>query len=413
MERSADIMQDSKGGPIPGTTIFDGAQAQKGYALNRMCFSFNDAANREAFRADEDAYCARYRLTPDQREAVRSRNVLKLIEAGGKHLLPRQAGGDPRSQRAGRRRAADRPHRRGLQGQAQRSGGSLSAMAKIIGGLGVSHVPAIGKAMAQHLEEDPYWKPFFDGFGPARAWLRDARPDAVVVLYNDHGLNFFLDKMPAFAVGAAPEYRNADEGWGLPVQAPFMGAPDLSWSLIESLSAEEFDLTTCQEMLVDHAFCIPMSLFWGKEAGAIPTVPIAINTVQHPIPSPARCYKLGQAIGRAIESYPKDLRVAVIATGGLSHQLDGERAGFINRAFDEYCLDKLVNDPKALTQYSSHDLVELAGSQGVELLMWIAMAGAMTGEVHQVQRHYHIPISNTAAALLVLENRPRTGRRAA
>jgi len=277
-------------------------------------------------------------------------------------------------------------------------------MATIVGGLAVSHVPAIGKAIADHRQAEPYWKPFFDAFGPARAWLEQAKPDAVVVISNDHGLNFFLDKMPTFAIGAAPEYRNADEGWGLPVLHPFAGDPELSWHMIDKLVADEFDMTTCQEMLVDHGFCIPMELFWPDGPAPVRTVPIVINTVQHPLPSPARCFKLGQAIGRAIESYPKDIRVAVIATGGLSHQLDGERAGFINPEFDMLCLDKLVNDPKALTTYSTHDLVALAGSQGVELLSWIAMAGAMTGKVRQIHRHYHIPISNTAAALLVMEN---------
>ncbi len=286
-------------------------------------------------------------------------------------------------------------------------------MATIVGGLAVSHVPAIGKAIAENRQNEPYWKPFFDGFGPARDWLKRVRPDAVVVLYNDHGLNFFLDKMPTFAIGAATEYRNADEGWGLPVLHPFKGDPDLSWSLIESLVAEEFDLTTCQEMLVDHGFCIPLELFWPDGPAPVVTVPLSINTVQHPLPSAARCYKLGQALGRAIEAYPSDMRVAVIATGGLSHQLDGERAGFINREFDMLCLDKLVSDPKALTRYSTRELVALSGSQGVEVLMWIAMAGAMTGDIRQVHRHYHIPISNTAAALLVVENVKQAARNAA
>jgi protocatechuate 4,5-dioxygenase beta chain len=276
-------------------------------------------------------------------------------------------------------------------------------MAKLVGGLAVSHVPAIGRAIADHKQQDPYWKPFFDGFGPAREWLAKVKPDAVVVLYNDHGLNFFLDKMPTFAVGAAPEYSNADEGWGLPVLHPFKGDPELSWHIIDSLVADEFDVTTCQEMLVDHAFCIPMELFWPQ--GSPPAaVPIAVNTVQHPLPSALRCYKLGKAIGKAIESWPQDKRVAVIATGGLSHQLDGKRAGFINREFDMLCLDKLVNDPKALTGYSTKELVALSGSQGVEVLMWIAMAAAMTGHAKQISRNYHIPISNTASALLVIEN---------
>ena len=276
-------------------------------------------------------------------------------------------------------------------------------MAKLVGGLAVSHVPAIGRAIADHKQQEPYWKPFFDGFGPARDWLAKVKPDAVVVLYNDHGLNFFLDKMPTFAVGAAAEYSNADEGWGLPVLHPFKGDPELSWHIINSLVADEFDVTTCQEMLVDHAFCIPWSCS-GRRGSAASG---GSDRRQHGAASPAlgpRCYKLGKAIGRAVESWPEDKRVAVIATGGLSHQLDGQRAGFINREFDMLCLDKLVNDPKALTGYSTKELVALSGSQGVEVLMWIAMAAAMTGHRREVSRNYHIPISNTASALLVIEN---------
>jgi len=285
-------------------------------------------------------------------------------------------------------------------------------MAKLVGGMAVSHVPAIGRAIADQKQQDAYWKPFFDGVEPARAWLEEVRPDAAVVIYNDHGLNFFLDKMPTFAVGAAPQYRNADEGWGLPVLHPFAGDPALSWRLIDHLVGEEFDITTCQDMLVDHAFCIPMELFW-PDGSPPPAVPVVVNTVQHPLPSALRCFKLGQAIGRAIEAWPEDKRVVVIATGGLSNQLDGERAGFINRAFDQLCLDKLVSDPDALTGYSTRDLVELSGSQGVEILMWIAMSAAMTGRRRRVHSHYHVPISNTAAAVLVIENEPGTNAVAA
>lgn len=277
-------------------------------------------------------------------------------------------------------------------------------MAQIIGGLATSHVPAIGAAIAKGLQQDPYWKPFFDGFKAVHEWLARVRPDVVVMLYNDHGLNFFLDKLPTFAVGAADEYRHADEGWGLPVSRPFPGDARLSWHLIESLVADEFDITTCQEMLVDHAFAVPMSLLWpGTAPWPVKTVPISINTVQHPLPTPARCFKLGQAIGRAIESYDEESRVLVIGTGGLSHQLDGERAGFINKEFDLMCLDKLVSEPEALTKYSIPQLVELTGSQGVELMMWIAMRGALPASVSKAHSNYHIPISNTAAGLLVLE----------
>jgi protocatechuate 4,5-dioxygenase beta chain len=279
-------------------------------------------------------------------------------------------------------------------------------MATIIGGIGTTHVPAIGGAIAKGLQQESYWKPFFEGFKPAHAWLAANRPDAVVVIYNDHGLNFFLDKLPTFAVGAAAEYRHADEGWGLPVSAPFPGDPAFSWHIIESLVANEFDVTSCQEMLVDHAFTIPMALLWpDTDARPVITIPIEINTVQHPLPSPARCLKLGQAIGRAIASYARDMKVLVVGSGGLSHQLDGTRAGFINKEFDIMCLQQLVHQPEALTHYTIPQLVELAGSQGVELLNWIVMRGALTGEVSKIHSNYHIPISNTASALLVLNNR--------
>lgn len=278
-------------------------------------------------------------------------------------------------------------------------------MATIIGGIGSTHVPAIGAAIAKGLQNDPYWKPFFDGFPAAQQWLAKAKPDVVVVFYNDHGLNFFLDKMPTFAVGAADRYKNADEGWGLPVSQPYPGDAKFSWHLIESLVESEFDVTMCQEMLVDHAFTIPLSLLWpGADNRPVRTVPIAINTVQHPLPSAARCLKLGQAVGRAIDSYGENTRVLVVGTGGLSHQLDGTRAGFINKKFDLMCMEALLDNPQKLAQYSNTELIELAGTQGVEILNWIAMRGALTGRVSKIHSNYHIPISNTASALLVLEN---------
>ena len=286
-------------------------------------------------------------------------------------------------------------------------------MARIIGGVGTTHVPSIGKAIAEKKHDDPYWRPFFSGFDAVHRWLAHEQPDAMVIFYNDHGLNFFLDKLPTFAVGAAPEYRNEDEGWGIPVSRAAAGDPDFSWHLINGLVADEFDVTMCQEMLVDHAVTIPMALMWPGESWPVTIVPIEINTVQHPLPSLGRCLALGRSVGRAISSYPRDLKVLVVGTGGLSHQLDGARAGFINKEFDQLCMDRLVNEPEALTRYTIPEFVALAGAQGVEFLNWMAMRGALTGHVAQLHRHYHIPISNTAAATLLLENRPRAARRAA
>ena len=278
-------------------------------------------------------------------------------------------------------------------------------MAKIVGGITTSHVPAIGRAIAKNLQQDPYWKPFFDGFGPVRHWLAETRPDVAVVIYNDHGLNFFLDKMPTFAVGAAPTYRNADEGWGIPQLPPFSGDTALSWHLIESLVGEDFDLTTCQEMTVDHAFTLPMALLWPDQKWPVKVVPVCINTVQAPLPSAARCYRLGQAIARAVAAWPGDERVVVMGTGGLSHQLDGERAGFINKDFDLKFMQSLLDDPTWATKFSTHELVELAGTQGVELLMWLATRAALGPKVAELHRNYHIPISNTASGLMLFEPR--------
>jgi len=275
-------------------------------------------------------------------------------------------------------------------------------MARIVGAVATSHIPLIGKAIAMGWQNEPQWKPFFDSYAPVHQWLRSVSPDVAIVVYNDHGLNFFLDKMPTFAVVAAPEYVNADEGWGLPVVPPFPGHQELSWHLIESLVADEFDITSCQEMQVDHGFAVPMALLWGKDARAVKTVPIVLNTVQFPLPSPSRCYKLGESLGRAVASFPEDVRVVVLGTGGLSHQLEGERAGFINKPFDLMCCDAIAHDVEPLLKYSSRDLVRECGSQGVELLAWLVMRGAVSGSMKRKHFAYHGAVSNTAAAVMLL-----------
>ncbi len=277
-------------------------------------------------------------------------------------------------------------------------------MARIVGSIMSTHVPAIANALARHEEADPYWKPFFDGYKEVYAWLDEVRPDVAVIVHNDHGMNFFLDKMPTFAVGCAPEYRHGDEGWGIPTVDPYPGRPGLSWHLVEELVADEFDVTTCQEMLVDHAVTNPMKLLW-PDGGGVPIVPVTLNTVMFPYPSAKRCYALGEAIGRAVSSYgaEPDLRVVMIGSGGLSHQLEGRRAGFINKTFDLRFVESLTDDPRWATQFSGEELVKETGSQGVELLMWLTARAALLGNVRRVTWNYHIPISNTAAGTLVLE----------
>lgn len=279
-------------------------------------------------------------------------------------------------------------------------------MAKIIGGLTTSHIPAVGNAIHNELYDDPYWKPFFSGYPPIREWLGDHKPDVAINIYNDHGLGFFLDKMPTFAIGAAHEYKNEDEGWGIPQLPPFPGDPKLSWHIIESMVEQEFDITSCQELAVDHGFVVPMQLFWpgAPNNPDMPrTVPISANTVQHPIPTLKRALDFGKALRKALLSYPEDVKIVVLGTGGLSHQLDGQRAGFINKEFDQMCMEKIVTDPEELTKISRMELVEKAGAQGTEFLMWMMMRGALGDKVTPLHKNYHIPISNTGAGTMLLE----------
>lgn len=278
-------------------------------------------------------------------------------------------------------------------------------MAKLVGGVTTSHIPAVGNALTNNQTQEPYWKPFFDGYKKVHEWLDEVQPDIVVVVYNDHGLNFFLDTVPTFAIGAAPEYHNDDEGWGLTTQRSFKGEPELSWHLIESLVTDEFDMTICQEMLVDHGFIVPMQAMWGHlDAWPVTAVPLHVNVVQHPMPTAARCYKLGKALGKAIRAYPEDKKVVVFGTGGMSHQLQGERAGFLNQDADKMFMEKIVSDPEALTKYNPTDYMKMFGTEGMELIMWLVMRGALTDEVNKVHSHYHYPVSNTAAGILVLED---------
>jgi len=277
-------------------------------------------------------------------------------------------------------------------------------MARIVGGVTTSHIPAIGNAMADHQEQTPYWKRFFDGYEPVKEWLAEVEPDIAIVIYNDHGLNFFLDKVPSIALGCADEYHNADEGWGLTTVRSFEGDAPFSWHLAESLVQQEFDITTCQEMLVDHGFIVPMSLMWRHlPEWPVKAIPLAINTVQHPIPKASRLLKLGHALGKAIESYPEDLKVVIFGTGGMSHQLQGERAGFIDVDFDLRCMESVISDPEWLAAHSTDEIIRRAGTEGVEVIMWLAMRGALGPDVRVVQKHYHVPISNTGAGVLALE----------
>ena len=279
-------------------------------------------------------------------------------------------------------------------------------MARITAGVATSHVPAIGAAWDLGRTEDPYWKKVFDGYVASKAWLAGDRPDVVFLVYNDHATSFSLDLIPTFAIGVGDRFQPADEGWG-PRPVPVVeGAPELAWHIAQSAIQDDFDLTIVNRMDVDHGLTVPLTLMCGQpEAWPFRVIPFAVNVVQYPPPSAARCFRLGQAIRRAVESFPEDLTLHVWGMGGMSHQLQGPRAGLINKDFDNAFLDRIVDDPEALTRISHVEFMREAGSEGVELIMWLFMRGALSAEVDLIHRFYHVPASNTAVGHLILQNR--------
>lgn len=276
-------------------------------------------------------------------------------------------------------------------------------MASIIAGIGTSHVPSIGGAYDRRAQSEPDWKPLFDAYVPVKAWLRDLKPDVAIVVYNDHGGDFFFDKYPTFAVGASAQYAIADEGLGVRPLAPIRGDLDFSRHLCEALIYDEFDLTVCQEMAVEHGFLVPMHLCFDHDPDwTVAAVPFAVNVIQHPLPTARRCYRLGQAIRCAVDSYERDLRVVILGTGGMSHQLHGSRFGYMNESFDLQYLDRIEQDPEGLARMTHHELMEQAGAEGIELVMWLVMRGALPEQVRRVHRNYYGPMT-TGMGLITFE----------
>ena len=283
-------------------------------------------------------------------------------------------------------------------------------MARVTASVYTSHVPAIGAAMDQGKTAEPYWQPLFAGYEFSRHWLQENRPDVIFLVYNDHASAFSLDMIPTFAIGTAARFEPADEGWGPRPVPPVIGHPELASHIAQSVIQDDFDLTIVNRMDVDHGLTVPLSLMCGQpQAWPCPVIPFAVNVVQYPVPSGRRCLALGQAIRRALESFDADLKVQIWGTGGMSHQLQGPRAGLINREWDNRFLDRLIDDPVGLAQLPHIEYVREAGSEGIELVMWLIARGAMEdlagGPAPRVaHRFYHVPASNTAVGHLILEN---------
>ena len=276
-------------------------------------------------------------------------------------------------------------------------------MARIIGGIAASHTPTIGFAYDRNKRNDPAWAPIFANFAPLSAWLAEKRPDVLLMIYNDHVTSFFFDHYSAFTLGVGPEWQVADEGGGARDLPPVEGHPQLASHIGHSLMADEFDMSFFQHRALDHGCFSPLSVLCPHEPEwPVRLVPLQMGVLQFPIPSARRFYKLGKALRRAIESYPEDLRVAVVATGGLSHQVHGERAGFNNPEWDRRFLDLLECDPEQLAQMTIAEFAELGGFEGAEVVMWLTMRGALPASVVCKHRSYYLP-SMTGIATAIYE----------
>lgn len=279
-------------------------------------------------------------------------------------------------------------------------------MAKIVAGVFTSHVPAIGAALDNGKTGEPYWQRVFGGYEKSKEWIEKVKPDVCIVVFNDHATAFSVDIVPTFALGCAEEFIPADEGWG-PRPVPVVkGHPELAAHIAQSVILDEFDLTVVNKMEVDHGLTVPLSLMFGQpEEWPCKIIPLAVNVVLFPPPTGNRCYNLGKAIRRAVESYPEDLRVAIFGTGGMSHQISGPRAGLINSEFDKAFLDALATDPKKAVGIKHVEYMREAGAEGIEMVMWLVARGALDEDVNEVYRFYTVPASNTAVGHLILENK--------
>ncbi len=442
---------------VPGTTIFDAEQSRKGYWLNQFCMSLMQAENRVRFKADEDAYLAEWPMTAEQRAAVRARDLNWAMRTGGNiYFLAKLGATDGLSfqQMAGSMtgmteqqyrdmmiaggRSAEGNRVLGEGGNAQgpaalsdagkawdakaqdelaaavqahdAAKGKEVGQARISASVYTSHVPAIGAAIDHGKTEEPYWQPLFKGYEFSKQWMKENLPDVIFLVYNDHATNFDLGVIPTFAIGTAEDFEPADEGYG-PRPVPVVkGYPELASHIAQSVIQQDFDLTIVNKLKVDHGLTVPLNLMFGSPAEwPCKVIPFHVNVVQYPVPSGARCFALGQAIRRAIESFDKPLNVQIWGTGGMSHQLQGPRAGLINADWDNRFLDRMIADPADLSTMPHIDYVREAGSEGIELVMWLIARGAMAdvkgGPAPKVaHRFFHVPASNTAVGHLILEN---------
>lgn len=436
---TSNMMRTKRYKDVPGTRLFDADASRRGYHLNQFCMSLMKPENRERFKADQRAYLDEWPMTEEQKQAVLDMDLNRALDLGGNIYFLAKVGstfGMSFQQMAGSMTGLSEAAYRDMMVKGGRSidGNRIAdnperddhrevpeGRGRVTGAVFSSHVPAIGAALDLGKAEEDYWKPVFAGYEKTKEWLADEenRPDVVFLVYNDHATAFDLSLIPTFAIGTGAEYAVADEGYGPRPVPGIVGHPELASHIVQSVIPDGFDLTLVNEMVVDHGLTVPMSLMFGDvPQWPVKVIPFAVNVVQYPVPSGRRCYELGRAIGRAIRSYPEDIKVQVWGTGGMSHQLQGPRAGLINPEWDNAFLDLLINDPAHLAESDHLEYIEEAGSEGIELVMWLIARGAMADQAEGagayvsppevVHRFYHVPASNTAVGHLVLDDSANT-----
>jgi gallate dioxygenase len=407
---------------IPGTIIFDADMARIGFHLNQFCMSLMKPENRKRFRADERPYMDEWPMSEEQKQAVLDRDYNRLIALGGNiYFLSKIFSSDHISYLSAVSTMTGMTQEK--YAQMMLDGGRSpegwlydpektgkpeapkTAGAKITAGVTTSHIPAIGAAIDLGKTREPYWQPLFAGYEYSKKWIMEQKPDVILLLYNDHASAFSLDIVPTYAIGTGEVYKPADEGWGPRPVPDVIGHPKLAAHIAQSVIIDGFDLTIVNTLDVDHGLTVPLSLMFGQpEAWPCRIIPFPVNVVLYPPPSGRRCYALGKALRKAVASFDEALNVQIWGTGGMSHQLQGPRAGLINKKFDNDFIDRLIEDPEGLSHKPHVDYVRESGSEGIELVMWLTMRGALNDEVTLKHRFYHVPASNTAVGHLILEN---------
>ena len=407
---------------IPGTIIFDADMASIGFHLNQFCMSLMKAENRKRFSADERAYLDQWAMSEKQKQAVLDRDYNRMIALGGNiYFLSKIFSSDHISFQSAAATMTGMTQEQYAQmmldgGRSPegwlydpRKSAEIKApkkgKAKITAGVTTSHVPAIGAAIDLGKTQEPYWQPLFEGYAYSKKWIAEQKPDVILLLYNDHATAFSLDWVPTFAIGGGEVFKPADEGWGPRPVPDVIGHPKLAAHIAQSVIIDDFDLTIVNTMAVDHGLTVPLSLMFGQvDAWPCRIIPFPVNVVLYPPPSGRRCYALGKALRKAVASFDEELNVQIWGTGGMSHQLHGPRAGLINKEFDNDFIDQLIADPEGLSHKPHVDYVRLSGSEGIELVVWLIMRGALNDKVTLKHRFYHVPASNTAVGHLIIEN---------